>query len=130
MPALMRIARRVCGDEVLVRDGGWLESALARPRAGMYGLDAYPTLHGKAAALLHSLVSNHALVDGNKRLGWQAAAVFLWINGQDVRAPEDDAFELVMAVASGGLADVEKIAAQLRRWSAPRVPAQRPDPNR
>jgi hypothetical protein len=45
----------------------------------MYGQDAYPTLHGKAAALLHSLVSNRALVDGNKRLGWQATAVFLWI---------------------------------------------------
>jgi death-on-curing protein len=120
MPALLRIARRACGDEVAVRDPGLLESALARPRAGMFGQDAYPTLHGKAAALVHSLVSNHALVDGNKRLGWQATVVFLWINGQDVLAPEDDAFDLVIAVASGSTSDVETIAGQLRDWSVAR----------
>ncbi len=120
LSALMRIARRVCGGEVLVRDGGLLESALARPRAAMFGQDAYPTLHGKAAALLHSLVCNHALVDGNKRLGWQATVVFLWINGQDVQADDDNAFDLVIAVASGELDDLEKIADRLRAWSVPR----------
>ena len=127
LAALLRIAQRVCGPDVQVRDAGLLESALARPRAGMYGQDAYPSIHGKAAALLHSLVSNHALVDGNKRLGWQAAVVFLWINGQDVLAPEDDAFDLVMAVAAGELEDVEHIAEALRGWSSPRVPTQRPN---
>lgn len=125
LPALLQIARRACGESVQVRDVGLLESALARPRASMYHQDAYPTVHGKAAALLHSLVSNHALIDGNKRLGWQAAVVFLWINDHDVLAPEDDAFELVMAVASGTLDDVEQIAAALRSWSNPRVPTQR-----
>ena len=125
LAALLQVARRVCGEDVQVRDAGLLESALARPRAAMYGQDAYPTIHGKAGALLHSLVSNHALVDGNKRLGWQATVVFLWINGQDVQAPEDDAFNLVMAVATGELEDVEKIAGSLRAWSTPRVPPQR-----
>ena len=124
--ALMQVARRACGDEVLVRDAGLLESALARPRAGIYGQDAYPTVYGKAGALLHSLVTNRGLVDGNKRLGWQATVVFLWINGHDVQAPEDDAFDLVMAVASGEIADVEKIAGLLREWSVPLVPVQRP----
>jgi death-on-curing protein len=71
-------------------------------------------------------VSHHGLVDGNKRLGWQAAAVFLWINGYDLDAPEDDAFELVMAVAAGKIAEVEPIAAALRSWSGLRVPPQRP----
>lgn len=117
LPALMQVARRACGDGVLVRDAGLLESALARPQSTVLGQDAYPTVHGKAAALLHSLVSNHALVDGNKRLGWQATVVFLWINGWDVRAPDDDAFDLVMRVASGEDRDVEKIAEQLRGWS-------------
>jgi death-on-curing protein len=93
----------------------------------MYGQDAYPSVFGKAGALLHSLVSNHALVDGNKRLGWHAAVVFLWINGQDVDAPEDDAFELVMAIAAGKVSEVETIAAALRSWSTPRVPTQRPE---
>ena len=117
---LLQIARRACGEDVVVRDAGLLESALARPRAAMYGQDAYPTLFGKAGALLHSLVSNHGVVDGNKRLGWQAAVVFLWINDQDVDAPEDEAFDLVMAVADGSVSDVEVIAEALRRWSAPR----------
>lgn len=125
LPALLQIARRVCGEDVQVRDVGLLESALARPRAAMYGQDAYPTIHGKAGALLHSLVSNRALIGGNKRLGWQAAVVFLWINGHDVHAPEDDAFDLVMAVASGELENVEKIANALRSWSTPLVPPQR-----
>lgn len=60
------------------------------------------------------------MIDGNKRLGWQATAVFLWIKGQDVLAPEDDAFDLVIAVASGSTSDVEKIAGQLRDWSVAR----------
>lgn len=98
---------------------------LARPQASVYGQDAYPAIHGKAAALLHSLVSSHGLVDGNERLGWQAAVVFLWLNGQDVRAPEDDAFDLVIAIASGHTEDVETIAGSLRAWSTPRVPPQR-----
>jgi death on curing protein len=127
LPVLVLIARRACGEDVQVRDVGLLESALARPRATMYGQDAYPSVFGKAGALLHSLVSNHALVDGNKRLGWHAAVVFLWINGQDVDAPEDDAFDLVMDIAAGKVSNVETIAAALRSWSTPRVPTQRPE---
>lgn len=121
LPVLMQVARKACGDDVLVRDAGLLESALARPRSSVFGQDAYPNLHGKAAALLHSLVSNHGLVDGNKRLGWLACVVFLWINGRDVQAPEDDAFDLVMRVASGETQDVEKIAEELRTWSLARA---------
>ena len=120
LAALLRVARRACSGPVEVRDAGLLESALARPRASVLGQDAYPDVHTKAAALLHSLVLNHAPVDGNKRLGWLAPVVFLWINGWDVRAPDDDAFELVMAVASGHLDDVEKIAQRLREWSVAR----------
>jgi death-on-curing protein len=117
---LLRVAERTCGKSVEVRDYGLLESALARPAATVYGADAYPTVHGKAAALLHSLCNNHALVDGNKRLAWAAAAVFLWINGYDLDAPEDDAFDLVIAVADGSLVDVEKIAERLAAWSESR----------
>jgi len=114
---LLRVAERACGTPVLVRDYGLLESALARPAATVFGADAYPTVHGKSAALLHSLANNHALVDGNKRLAWAATAVFLWINGHDLDAPEDGAFDLVIAVADGSLADVEKIAERSAGWS-------------
>jgi death on curing protein len=95
-----------------VRDPGLLDAACARPRSTVLGQDAYPTLEEKAAALLHSLVRNHALVDGNKRLGWLATAVFLDLNGSPPRLTDDDAFELVMAVAEGNL-DVDDIAARL-----------------
>jgi death-on-curing protein len=92
-----------------VRDVGLLEAACARPRASVFGADAYPTLAGKAAALLHSIVANHALVDGNKRLGWLATVVFLDLNGRSVTLDDDAAFRLVMDVAGGRL-DVDGIA--------------------
>jgi death-on-curing protein len=117
---LMRVARRAVGDDVLVRDYGLLESALARPQASVFGTDAYPGLHAKAAALLHSLARNHALVDGNKRLAWAATEVFLLVNGSAVTAEEDELFELVITVADGTLSDVEKIAERLASVSAAR----------
>lgn len=95
-----------------VRDVGLLESAAARPRASVFGEDAYPDLVTKAAALLHSVCSNHALVDGNKRLAWLATVVFLDINGVIVALEDDHAFDLVMRVAEGVL-DVPGIAAAL-----------------
>lgn len=105
------------GGDVVVRDYGLLESALARPRASIFGEDAYADLHVKAAALLHSLTRNHALVDGNKRLGWAACRTFLAINDQWITAPEDDRFDFVMRVATGAMADLDDIAAHLRGWS-------------
>lgn len=92
-----------------VRDVGLLDAAVIRPRSSAFGEDAYPTLQLKAAALLDSIVSNHALVDGNKRLGWLATAVFLDINGETVELDDDGAFDLVLEVAEGHL-DVEGIA--------------------
>ena len=96
-----------------VRDVGLLDSAAARARSQAFGQDAYSTLPLKAAALLHSLVGNHALVDGNKRLGWLATVVFLDLNGQAPDLDDDAAFSLVMDVAAGDV-DVEGIATRLR----------------
>ena len=114
---LLLIARTVIGAEVAVGDYGLLESALARPRASVFGQDAYTDLHLKAAALLHSLARNHALVDGNKRLAWTACRTFLAINGQLINAPENDRFDLVITVASGSARELEKIADTLSAWS-------------
>ena len=114
---LLDIACKAIGADVRVKDYGLLQSALARPRASVFGDDAYPDLHLKAAALLHSLARNHALVDGNKRLAWTACRTFLAINGRGISAPEDDRFEFVIKVASGVLPAVDKIAEQLRAWS-------------
>jgi death-on-curing protein len=99
-----------------VRDIGLLEAAVARTRASVYGEDAYRDLDAKAAALVHSIVTGHALVDGNKRLGWVSVRLFYRLNGRDLHAPIDDAFDLVVEIAGGSIRDVPEIAAKLRAW--------------
>ncbi|MEU6564515.1 type II toxin-antitoxin system death-on-curing family toxin [Nocardia nova] len=97
-----------------VRDPGLLASAAARPQATVFGADAYPTIWEKAAALLHSIASNHPLIDGNKRLAISAAIVFLARNRIDVdRLDEDRTFDLMIEVAKGQLVEIADIAAQL-----------------
>ena len=86
-----------------VRDLGLLDSACHRPQASFFGQDAYPSLAGKAAALMHSLACNHALVDGNKRLALLATVVFLRINGHYLELTDDEAFDLTLSVAAGQL---------------------------
>lgn len=108
---LVAMVRRL--DAGPIRDLGLLDAAVARPRSSSFGIDAYPSVALKAAALLHSLVRNHALVDGNKRLGWLAAVVFLDMNGHAVDMEDSDAFDLVIAIAEGSM-DVEGIAGRLR----------------
>lgn len=108
---LLGLVRRLGAGPV--RDLGLLDSAASRPRASAFGEDAYPTLESKAAALLHSIARNHALVDGNKRLAWLATTVFLDLNGSPVERSADAAFDLAMAVAHGDL-DVPEIAERLR----------------
>ncbi len=85
----------------------------SRPRSSAFGADAYPSIELKAAALLHSLGRNHALADGNKRLGWLAAVVFLDVNDHSVDIDDDDAFDLVTGVADGRIG-VEEITDRLR----------------
>ena len=96
-----------------------LDSAAARPRSSAFGVDAYPTLAEKAAALLESIVGHHSLVDGNTRLGRLATVAFLWINGQLLLAPEDDAYDLVIAVAERRIS-VSESAGSLAAWIIPR----------
>lgn len=116
---LLRIAGRVIDPDYAVRDFGLLDSAVARPRATVFGQDAYPSIHEKAAALLQSVVSNHALVDGNKRLGLAAVIVFYGVNGYRLTLDNDGAFDLIIAVAAGELNDVQQIAARLADGTSP-----------
>ena len=92
---------------------GLLEAAASRPTATAFGEDAYPDLRTKAAALLHSVVTSHPLVDGNKRLGLAATIAFLGVNGRRLQLTNDEAYELVMEVAAGELDDVGVIAGRL-----------------
>ncbi|HEX6302480.1 MAG TPA: Fic family protein [Acidimicrobiia bacterium] len=95
-----------------VRDLGLLDAAVARPQSSAFGEDAYATVKLKAAAHLNSIVTNHALVDGNKRLGWLATTVFLDVNGEPVDLGDDDAFQLVLDIAEGRIG-VEDIVGRL-----------------
>lgn len=116
---LLVVARRVVGD-LAVRDIGLIESAAARPRTQVGGTDAYPDLVTKAAALLHSLTRNHALVDGNKRLALAGTIVFLGVNGTRLSATNDEAYDLIMDVAAGRVDDVASIRSRLLDLTEPR----------
>ncbi len=120
----MRKACSASPDEsstsVLVRDHGLLSSAVARPQASAIGEDVYPDLESKAAALLQSLVRNHPLIDGNKRLGLAAAIALLGVNGRRLTLSNEEAYDFVIAVATGQLSEIDAIAAVVRRGSEPR----------
>jgi death-on-curing protein len=116
---LLHIAERTLG-KVEVRDLGLLEAALARPQASAFGADAYPSTVEKAAALMHSIARNHGLVDGNKRLALAGGIAFLGINGLRLTMSNDEAYDLIISLATGQLDDVRDIAGVLRAKTAAR----------
>ena len=118
---LLHTAEHALGSAPVVRDYGLLESALGRPQATAFGEDAYSGIHEKAAALLHSLAGNRALVDGNKRLALAATIAFYGMNGVRLTLTNDEAYRLVMSVATGELDDVRTLAEALERGTAPRA---------
>ena len=117
---LLYVGQRALGGDMPVRDEGLLESALARPRASAFGTDAYESLAEKVAALTHSLVRNHGLIDGNKRLGLAALIAFLGINGRRLTWSNDDAYAFIMDIASGRQDDVSDIAHRIMLGSEER----------
>ena len=109
-----------------IRDIGLLDSAVHRPRVTVFGRDADPGLDGKAAVLLESVVRNHALVDGNKRLGWLAVVVSYGLNDISLEAPDDEAYNLVISIASSAT-DYQHTAVRLATWHQEAItPAVRP----
>ncbi|MFM9002138.1 MAG: type II toxin-antitoxin system death-on-curing family toxin [Acidimicrobiaceae bacterium] len=112
---VLSLAVIAVNGEPLVRDLGLLGSAIARPRTTLSGEDIYPDLISKAAAMLQSLINNHALVDGNKRLAWLSVAVFLQINEVSVlNIASRDVVKFVNWVGSTN-PDIEQITARLKR---------------
>jgi death on curing protein len=101
---VLEIYRRVMqqsGGLVGIRDLGGLESAVAQPRMTFGGLELYPTLTEKAAALGFSLIQNHPFLDGNKRTGHASMEIFLVLNGHQIRASVDEQVEIILQVAEG-----------------------------
>ncbi|HEX4015180.1 MAG TPA: type II toxin-antitoxin system death-on-curing family toxin [Frankiaceae bacterium] len=111
---LLYVAERAIGPDVAVRDIGLLQAALARPKATAFGSDAYTTIHDKAAALLHSLARNHALIEGNRRLALAGLIAFYGMNGLRLTLNNDEAYTLVIDVSQGRLDEVKEIAGILR----------------
>jgi len=86
-----------------VKDLGLLNSALARPKTRLFAEDAYPTLELKAAAMVHSIIKNHAMVDGNKRTSWFMLSSFLYINGYFIVMNADQGMEFTLGIATDKL---------------------------
>ena len=106
------------GGEHGIRDLGLLASAVARPQATFDGLDLYPELFIKAAALMESLVLNHPFVDGNKRSGIAATGLFLRQNGWQLQT-SNAALEVFTLSVATTPPPTEEIADWLRSHSVP-----------
>ena len=103
-----------------VKDAGLLDSALARPQTSVFGEDAYPTLEVKAAAMTHSVIKNHPMVDGNKRTSWFLLNAFLYINGYLLEMSTEEGLEFTLGVATDQLSleqAAEKIRSHIRAIS-------------
>jgi death on curing protein len=100
----------------LLADFGLLEAAILRPQQTVFGADAYPDIHAKAAAMMHSLIRNHPFLDGNKRTAVLSVIVFYNLNGYAIYANQGEVVALAVDVAEGQI-DVEGIAGILKGWS-------------
>lgn len=113
---VLRINEAEAGSPDLLRDFGLLESATLRPQTSAFGQDAYPTLHSKAAALMHSLIRNHPFVDGNKRTAVIAVIVFYGLNGYWIEVEQGELVGLAKDVAEG-IKGVDDIELTLKNWA-------------
>ncbi len=103
------------GGSFGLRDMGLFLAAVSRPQATFGGQDLYPTVFEKAAALLQSLLKNHAFVDGNKRTALSAAGIFLRMNGWELINQHDEEVEFAVQVDNEHLS-LEDIALWLKKF--------------
>lgn len=115
---LHRKATGLPKDEDVIVNFGMLEAAVMRPQQSVGGQDAYPDIHHKAAALMHSLCRSHCFLDGNKRTALLAVATFYELNDHFMVVEAGEAVGLIVDVAEGQL-DVAAIAGELKGWVAP-----------
>ena len=104
---LHQLMAQATGGSVGVRDEGMLDSALEGAFATFDGVELYPSKEEKAAKLGYSLISNHAFVDGNKRIGVCVLLSFLELNGIHIEAADEDVVSLGLGVADGSMEQKE-----------------------
>ena len=109
--ALHTLLVEMTGGGVGVRDVGLLESAIGSVYQSFGGTELYPTAEEKGARLGFALISNHAFVDGNKRIGLLTMLTYLSLSGVDIRATDDELVDITLSVASG-----EKDYPELLAW--------------
>ncbi len=90
-----------------IRDEGMLDLALNNPFQSFGGKELYPSIQAKAARLCYGLVKNHAMLDGNKRLGTHAMLVFLALNGYELSYSQKELSDVILALASGNIGEKE-----------------------
>ena len=110
---LHRIMAQATGGSIGVRDEGLLESALEAAFSAFGGVEFYPTKEEKAARLGFNLISNHAVVDGNKRIGMYVMLTFLEVNGIRVDCTNEDVVHAGLSVADGSM-DYDGLLAWVR----------------
>ncbi len=110
---LHQLIAQETGGSIGVRDEGLLESALENAFSGFGGEEFYPTKEEKGARLGYSLISNHAFVDGNKRIGVYVMLTFLEVNGIHLDCTNEDVVKVGLGVANGSM-DYEALLAWVR----------------
>jgi death on curing protein len=91
------------GGSTGIRDLNAPKAAIQRPYSTFDGKDLYPTIYDKAAALVESLVKNHAFIDGNKRIGYVMLRFFLMESGYDLSASQTDKYNFIIEISKGNL---------------------------
>lgn len=115
LPDALEVIRKL---GFFVKDVGLLDSALARPRTTVFGEDAYPSLPIKAAAMSHSIIKNHALVDGNKRTTWALMVAFLFLNDFKHNFTADEGYDWTLALATDSMT-IEEAARAIEQHLVP-----------
>ena len=110
---LHQIMAQATGGSIGVRDEGLLESALEAAFSGFGGVEFYPTKEEKGARLGYNLISNHAFVDGNKRIGMYVMLTFLEVNGIHMDCTNEDVVHAGLSVAEGSM-DYDGLLAWVR----------------
>ncbi len=100
---LHQLMAQATGGSVGVRDEALLESAIESAYATFDGVDLFPSKEEKAAKIGYALISNHAFVDGNKRIGVYVMISFLEMNGIHIDAENSDVVHLGLSVADGSM---------------------------
>ena len=100
---LHQLLAEATGGSVGVRDEGLLDSALESAFSGYGEMEFYPTKEEKGARLGYTLISNHAFVDGNKRIGTYIMLTFLEMNGIRIRCTDEELVHIGLSVADGSM---------------------------